>query len=53
MSYYDMSVKIVGTGLPAQYEFIYAFVAMLLIGMTIFIYVSPMVVFYKILGGKS
>ncbi len=46
-----MAVEIVGSDIPRQYEFIYAFVCLLLIIVCIIVLFSPIILFIK-LGSK-
>lgn len=48
---YQMAVKIIGTTLPPQYEFIYAFVTIALFLILVFILVSPCVLFLRLFDG--
>lgn len=47
INFWNMAVKIVGSDIPVQYEFIYAFVCMLLIIVCIIVLFSPIILFIK------
>lgn len=50
LNLWTIAGNIVGSDLPSEYEFIQAFLVVLLVCLFIFIIVSPLLILYKILS---